>query len=145
MTCPTQEAGGALRGICTKRYTAGNSLELGRYPPGTPLPTLPGVTPGPKDHLRRRPTWNLWESADSPSGSTSPPLSGIIPGPQDSAFLASSFGSHICTIRYSECVCVCLTKNNITSSVIVLSFQRTVHTAWYCVYLFREQLVLLVP
>ena len=40
---------------------------------------------------------------------------------------------------------VCLTKNNITSSVVVLSFQRTVHTTWHCVYLFREQLVFLVP
>ena len=42
-------------------------------------------------------------------------------------------------------VCVCLTKNSITSSGLVLSFQRTVHTCWYCVYLFREQLVFLVP
>ena len=27
----------------------------------------------------------------------------------------------------------------------MLSFQRTVHACWHCVYLFREQLVFLVP
>ena len=45
----------AFWGICTGRYTAGNSLELRRNPPGIPLPTLPGITPGLEDHLRRRP------------------------------------------------------------------------------------------
>ena len=30
----------------------------------------------------------------------------VIPGPQDSIFLRPSVGSHICTIRYPECVCV---------------------------------------
>ena len=87
--------------------------------------SLPGITPGLKDHLccllgnlyralhrwefpgiGPPSAWNIWESADFPPGSTSPPLSGIIPGPQDSICLAPSFGSHNCTIRYSECVCL---------------------------------------
>ena len=105
-------------GICAERHTAGNSLELGRFPPGNPLPILPGITPGPKDRLRRCPPWNLLELDDSPSGSTSPHLSGITPGPQDSTFLTPSSGSHIYTTWYT--VCVCLAKNNITSIVVVL-------------------------
>ena len=121
-------------------------MELGRYLPGTPLPILPGVTPGPKDRLRRRPPWNLWESDDSPSGSTSPP-------PPLAWYNTRPPGFHLPHIFVREPylyhpvyrVCVCLTKNNITSSVVVLSFQRTVHTTWYGVYLFREQLVFLVP
>ena len=134
----TRTTSAAFWGICTERYTAGNSLELGRYPSGTPPPILPGVTPGPKDRLRRRPPWNLWKSDDSPSGSTSPPLSGIIPGPQDSIFLASSFGSHICTIRYSECVCVCVSLKTILRRVLLCLVFREQFIPPGIVFIFSE-------
>ena len=94
----------AFWGICAECHTAGNSLELGRLLLGTPLPIPPGITPGTKDRLRRRPPWNPLELDDSPPGSTSPHLSGIIPGPQDSTFLTPSSGSHIYTTRYTVCV-----------------------------------------
>ena len=107
---------------------------MGRFPPGTLLPILPGITPGPKDRLRRRPPRNLLELDDSPSGSTSSHLSGITPGPQDSTFLSPSSGSHIYTTRYAVCVCVCVSlKTILRPSLLCFSFQRTIHTAWYCV------------
>ena len=98
----------AFWGICAERHTAGNSLELGRLPLGTPLPIPPGIIPGTKDRLRCRPLWNLLELDDSPPGSTSPHLPGITPGPQDSTFFMPSSGSHIYTTRYTVCVCVSL-------------------------------------
>ena len=99
---------------------------------GTPLPILPGITPGPKDRLRRRPPWNLLELDDSLSGSTSPHLSGITPGPQDSTFVTPSSGSHIYTTQYTVCVCVSL-KTILRPSLLCFSFRRIIHTAWYCV------------
>ena len=37
-------------GICTERYTAGNSLESSRHHVNHFCPSLPGITPGLKDH-----------------------------------------------------------------------------------------------
>ena len=59
-------------------------------------------------------------------------LSGITPGPQDSTFLTPSSGSQIYTTRYTVCVCVSL-KTILHPSLLCFSFQRTIHTAWYCV------------
>ena len=100
----------------------GTPLELRRNPPGIPLDTLPGITPGLEDHLRCRPPWNLWNSADSSSGSTSP-LSGNTRPPRFYLPRAFSQEPYLYHPIFKVCVCVAL-KNSITPCVLVLDFRE---------------------
>ena len=112
-----------------------------RNQPGTPLPTLPGITPGLEDHLRRHPPWNLWESADSPSGSMSPTLSG---NTRPTGFYLPRAFSREPYLYYPVFnVCVCDSLKTVLRRVFLCFSENSLCPLAVCC-LFREQLIFLV-
>ena len=133
----------AFWGICTERYTAGNSLELLCNPPGIPLATLPGITLGLEDHLRRRPPWNLWDSADSPSGSTSPTLSGNTRPP--GFYLPHAFSREPYLYHPVFRVCVCVSLKTVSRRVFLCLVFREQFIPAGVVFIFVQEPYLYHP